>query len=276
LRWVRAVPFLALHVACLAVMLTGVNLVAVGLCLVLFFARMFGVTAGYHRYFSHKSFKTSRLFQFFLAWLGCSAVQKGPLWWVAQHRNHHRYSDTEADPHSPVVKTVWFAHVGWILARDYEKTEWNLVRDWLRFPELRFLNNFHWIPGVILAVLCFLIGYWTGTGAWTALVVGFVVSTVMLYHTTFLVNSVCHLFGKRRYQTTDDSRNNPVVALLTMGEGWHNNHHHYQLSARQGFFWWEIDISYYILKLLSWCRIVWDLRQPPREVLEQTIAKQQV
>lgn len=270
-----AVPFVALHLACFAVLLTGVNIVAAVLCAVLFFIRMFGLTAGYHRYFSHKSYKTSRPFQFFLAWLGCSAVQKGPLWWASQHRHHHKYSDTDADPHSPVAKTVWFAHVGWILAPDYTNTDWKMVRDWLRFPELRFINYFHWVPGIILATLCFLIGYWTGTGAWAALVVGFVLSTVLLYHTTFLVNSACHLFGKRRYQTTDDSRNNALVALLTMGEGWHNNHHYYQNSARQGFFWWEVDFSYYILKALSWVGLVWDIRQPPKEVVEATMARQQ-
>lgn len=264
-----------MHLACFAVLWTGISTVGVGLCLFFFFARMFGVTAGYHRYFSHKSYKTSRVFQFFLAWLGCSAVQKGPLWWCAHHRHHHKYSDTDLDPHSPVAKTVWFAHVGWIVAPDFVKTDWSMVRDWLKFPELRWLNNWHWVPGIVLGAICYLVGYWTNSGAWSAVVVGFVISTVMLYHTTFLVNSACHLFGKRRFQTTDDSRNNVVVALLTMGEGWHNNHHHYQLSARQGFFWWEIDMSYYILKVLSWFGIVWDIRQPPKEVLERTIASQQ-
>ena len=275
MRLLKATPFLAMHLACFAVLWTGVSVVGAILGVVFFFVRMFGITAGYHRYFSHKTFKTSRAFQFVLAWLGCSAVQKGPLWWAAHHRNHHRYSDTEKDPHSPVSKTVWFAHVGWILAPDYTETDWKMIRDLVKFPELRWLNHLHWIPGIVVAVFCFLVGWLTDSGAWAAVVLGFVISTVALYHTTFLVNSACHLFGKRRYKTTDDSRNNVLVALLTMGEGWHNNHHYYQNSARQGFFWWEIDASYYILKALSWVGIIWDIKQPPREVVERTAAAEQ-
>ncbi len=258
-----------MHLACFAVLWTGVSVVAAVLCVVFFFVRMFGVTAGYHRYFAHKTYKTSRPFQFCLAWLGCSAVQKGPLWWAAQHRHHHKYSDTDLDPHSPVAKTVWWSHVGWILAPDYTDTDWKMIRDWMKFPELRWLNALHWVPGIVLGAFCFWVGGWSG------LVVGFVISTVLLYHTTFLVNSACHLFGRRRYATGDASRNNVLVALLTMGEGWHNNHHHYQNCARQGFFWWEIDVSYYIIKLLSLMGLVWDVKQPPREVVEGTIAKQQ-
>jgi stearoyl-CoA desaturase (delta-9 desaturase) len=265
--WLKSVPFFAVHAACLAVFLTGMNTVDVVLCAFLYFIRMFGVTAGYHRYFSHKTYKTSRLFQFCLAWLGCSAMQKGPLWWAAHHRHHHKYSDTDLDPHSPVTKSVWWSHLGWVLSSKYDETEWKVVRDLSKLPELRLLNTFHWVPGIVLAALCFAIDGWSG------LVVGFFISTVILYHGTFTVNSLCHLFGSRRYKTRDDSRNNPFVALITLGEGWHNNHHHCQNSTRQGFFWWEIDVAYYIIKALSWVGLVWDIKAPPKEkvAIPQTV-----
>jgi stearoyl-CoA desaturase (delta-9 desaturase) len=260
-RWLKSVPFLAVHAACLAVFCTGVQAVDVGLCAFLYFIRMFGITGGYHRYFSHRTYKTSRVFQFCLAWLGCCAVQKGPLWWAAHHRHHHQFSDTENDPHSPLTKSVWWSHLGWILSPSSEATDFKAVRDLNKFPELRFLNVFHWIPGILLAVACYLINGWSG------LVVGFFISTVLLYHGTFTVNSLCHLFGSRRYQTRDDSRNNALVAVITLGEGWHNNHHHYQNSTRQGFVWWEVDVAYYMIKALSWVGLVWDIKAPPKERL---------
>jgi stearoyl-CoA desaturase (Delta-9 desaturase) len=265
--WLKSVPFLSLHVACVSVFFTGVNGIALALCGAFYFVRMFGITAGYHRNFSHRSFKTSRFFQFILAWLGCSAMQKGPLWWAAHHRHHHRYSDTPEDPHSPRIKSVWWSHIGWVLAKDSDATNWQAIRDWCRYPELLWLNRHHWVPGIFVATLCFLIGGWSGL-AW-----GFVVSTVLLYHAVFAVNSLCHIFGRRRYATTDESRNNVFVALLTLGEGWHNNHHHYQSSTNQGFFWWEIDISYYLLKLLGVFGLVWGLRKPPAKVLGKSMQK---
>ena len=260
--WTRNLPFLSLHLACLAVFFVPATPLAVVLCAGLYFVRMFGITAGYHRYFSHRSYKTSRWFQFILACLGCSAMQKGPLWWTAHHREHHRHSDTTEDPHSPRVNSFWWSHIGWILARDYEKTNWPIIRDWSRYPELRWLNRNHWLPGLAMAALCFLVGGWTG------LVWGFFLSTVLLYHAVFMVNSVCHLFGRRRYATADQSRNNIWVALITLGEGWHNNHHRYQSSTNQGFFWWEIDISYYLIKLLGCLGLVWNIRKPTRHILE--------
>jgi stearoyl-CoA desaturase (delta-9 desaturase) len=256
-NWLGILPFLFMHLACLAVLATGVTTLGLVLCGVSYLVRMFGISAGYHRYFSHRSYKTSRAFQFVLAWLGCSALQKGPLWWAGHHRRHHRYSDTPADPHSPHTSSFWWSHVGWILVRDHGETDWRGVRDFSRYPELRWLNRHHWVPGLALAVLCCLIGGWVG------LVWGFFVSTVLLYHGTFAVNSLNHLLGRRRYATPDRSRNNLVLALLTLGEGWHNNHHHYQSSANQGFFWWEIDISYYLLRLLGLAGVVWDIRRPP-------------
>lgn len=259
--WLKCLPFVAMHLGCLAVFFVQPTAAAFALCAILYVVRMFGITAGFHRYFSHRAYKTSRWFQFVLGCMGCTAMQKGPLWWAGHHREHHRYSDTPQDPHSPVIRGFWWSHLGWILARDYEETNWSAVHDLGKYPELRWLNRNHWVPGLVLAVLCYLIGGWSG------LVWGFLVSTVLVYHAVFMVNSVCHLFGRRRYATPDQSRNNVWVALATFGEGWHNNHHHYQSSTNQGFFWWEIDVSYYLIKLLGCVGIVWDIRKPSSAML---------
>jgi stearoyl-CoA desaturase (delta-9 desaturase) len=258
---VRALPFALVHVACLAAFFVGFRWSYLAVCLALYYIRMFFVTAGYHRYFSHRSFKTSRAFQFVMAFMATTSVQKGVLWWAANHRHHHRYSDMEEDLHSPSLFGFWWSHVGWILADKYNATQVDLIRDFHKYPELRWLNRYHLVPPVILGVSLFLLG------GWGMLVWGFAISTVILWHSSFTVNSLSHLFGSRRYPTTDTSRNNVFLALLTMGEGWHNNHHHYMASARQGFFWWEVDITYYLLKALSWFRIVWDLRQPTEVAL---------
>jgi len=254
--------FWLVHLACLGAFFTGVTWSAVAVCLALFWLRMFGVTAGYHRYFAHRSYKTSRAFQFVLALCGTLAVQKGVLWWAANHRVHHKNSDQEGDVHSPVQRGFWWAHVGWILAPDYEETDFERIPDMAKYAELRWLNQHYLVPPVALAALLFLVG-----GA-TWLVWGFFVSTTLLWHSTFTINSLAHVWGGRRYETTDASRNNVWLALLTMGEGWHNNHHRYMNSVRQGFFWWEVDASYYVLVALSWLGIVWDLHQPPRKLLE--------
>jgi stearoyl-CoA desaturase (Delta-9 desaturase) len=263
----KTLPFALMHLGCLAVFFVEFNWKVVVLCLGLYAIRMFGLTAGFHRYFSHRSYKTSRPVQFLMALLGTSALQKGPLWWAAHHRRHHKYSDQPGDIHSPITNSLWWSHIGWVVSRKYEPTDWNAIKDFARFPELRWLNTNHWIPGVAVAVLCFFGGMFFGTSALSWLVWGFVVSTVLLYHGTFAVNSLSHLWGSRRYKTTDDSRNNFLIALWTGGEGWHNNHHHYMSSVKQGFFWWEVDFSYYGLKVMSWFRLVWDLRVPPKHLL---------
>jgi stearoyl-CoA desaturase (Delta-9 desaturase) len=260
-NWLKTAPFVALHLALVAVFFVDVSWQVVLLCFATYFWRMFGVTAGYHRYFAHRSYKTSRVFQFVLAWLGCSCLQKGPLWWASHHRQHHRYSDTPQDPHSPHETTFWWSHVGWILSTEHVPTPWASISDWAKYRELRWLDNYHWVPGLCLAVACWLIAGWSG------LVWGFVVSTILLYHAVFTINSLSHLFGKRRYDTHDDSRNNWMLALITLGEGWHNNHHHYQSSVNQGFYWWEIDISYSIVWLLSKVGLTWDLRKPNDKAL---------
>jgi len=258
----RTVPFILLHLAALAVIcFVPITWTSAGLMVGFYFLRMFGITGGYHRYFAHRSYRTSRLFQFALAWIGCSAVQKGPLWWALNHRHHHRYSDEEDDPHSPVVRTIWWSHVGWVLSGQYRKTNLEEIKDYSVFRELRILNKLHWLPGLVLGTLCYLIDGMSGLG-W-----GFVVGTVALYHATFLVNSACHIWGRRRYETSDRSKNNWWAALITMGEGWHNNHHHYMSSARQGFMWWEVDVSYYIIRSLAFVGIVWDVREPTEKAL---------
>jgi stearoyl-CoA desaturase (delta-9 desaturase) len=254
---------------------TGVHLVAIAgvvyfgwswkyfaLAVGMYFFRMFGITAGYHRYFSHRTYKTSRFFQFVLAFLGTTCTQKGVLWWAAHHRSHHKHSDSPKDIHSPKQRGFWWAHIGWVLAGKYNETDYKRIPDFAKYPELRWLNRFYLVPVVLFAVTLWLIG------SWQALLWGYFVSTSMLWHGTFVINSLTHVFGKRRYETTDDSRNSFILALVTMGEGWHNNHHYYQLSTNQGFFWWEIDVSYYILRVLSWFRVVWDITTPPKKVLE--------
>lgn len=233
------------------------------LAIVVYFVRMFWVTAAYHRYFSHRSFKTSRPFQFVLAVLAQSAAQRGVIWWASHHRWHHKHSDTRKDVHSAGLRGFWYAHVGWILSDEWSDTDLTGVADLMRYPELRFLNHtlISIVPTVTLALAFLLIGGMPG------LIWGFMVSTVLLWHGSFSINSLAHLFGRRRYATSDDSRNNWFLALLTTGEGWHNNHHHYQSSANQGFTWWQIDVTFYLLRMMAAVGLVWDLRRPPPEVI---------
>jgi stearoyl-CoA desaturase (Delta-9 desaturase) len=256
-----AIPFVLVHLTCLAAIFTGITWQAVVICVVLYWARIFAIGAGYHRYFSHRSYSTSRAFQFVLAVLSQSTVQKSVLWWAAKHRHHHLHSDTEEDVHSPRHKGFWYSHVGWIFARQHDATDLVKVGDFARYPELMWLHRHELVPGIALGAICLLIGGWSG------LVVGFFWSTVLVYHATFCINSLAHVQGRKRYVTGDDSRNNWLLAVFTMGEGWHNNHHAYQSSVRQGFKWWEIDPTFYILRALSWVGLVWDLKTPPSQVL---------
>jgi stearoyl-CoA desaturase (delta-9 desaturase) len=256
-----AIPFVIVHLVCIAAIWTGITWQAVALGVALYWLRIFAIGAGYHRYFSHRAFATSRAFQFVLAVLSQSTAQKSVLWWAAKHRHHHLHSDTEIDVHSPRQTGFLYSHVGWIFARRHAKTDLVKIADFARFPELMWLHRFELAPAIVLAVLCFFIGGWSG------LVVGFFWSTVLVYHATFCINSLAHVHGRKRYVTGDDSRNNWFLAIFTMGEGWHNNHHAYQASVRQGFRWWEYDPTFYILKALSWCRVVWDLKSPPEAVV---------
>lgn len=254
-------PFLVVHLGCLAAIWTGITWSAVLLGVALYWLRMFAVTAGYHRYFSHRAFATGRVFQLILAFLAQSSAQKSVLWWAANHRHHHLHSDTIEDAHSPRHSGFLYSHVGWIFARKHDRTEFGQVPDLARFWELRWLDKLELAPAVLLGAFCFLVAGWPG------LVVGFFWSTVVVWHATFCINSLAHVRGSTRYVTGDESRNNVLLALLTMGEGWHNNHHAYPSSARQGFRWWEVDATYYILLLLARLRLVRNLKAPPASVL---------
>ena len=270
-----AVQFLCMHAACLLAVWSGVSVVAVLICLALYVVRMFAITAGFHRLFAHRAYTTGRIFQFVLAFIGTAAYQKGPLWWSAHHRAHHLHTDTENDLHSPLKRGLWRSQVGWFLARDSRATDRTLIHNLTKYRDLCWLDRYYVLPPVLLAAATFLLGallqhYAPGlhTSGWQLLVWGFFISTVLLYHGTFTVNSLAHLFGARRFATEDNSRNNLLVALITLGEGWHNNHHYYPASERQGFYWWEIDISHYTLRTLSWLGIVWDLRTPPNRIYQ--------
>jgi stearoyl-CoA desaturase (delta-9 desaturase) len=255
-----AIPFVLVHLACVAALWTGVTYDALVLCFLLYWLRIFAIGAGYHRYFSHRAYRASRAFQFALAVLSQSTAQKSVLWWASKHRHHHLHSDTETDVHSPRHQGFVYSHLGWIFSRKNDAADLVKVADFARYPELMWLHKHELVPPTVLALLSVLIAGWSG------LVVGFFWSTVLVYHATFCINSLAHVRGRRRYVTGDDSRNNWLLALFTMGEGWHNNHHAYQSSVRQGFRWWEIDATFYLLKALSWTGLVWDLKTPPTAV----------
>ena len=255
INWVSSIPFIAVNLLPLLAFVTGVTTKAVVMLVVLYAVRMFAITAGYHRYFAHRSYKTSRIVQAVLAFVGTTAAQKGPLWWAGHHRAHHRYSDTELDLHSPQKGFGW-SHVGWFLSTKYSQTDVAAVPDLAKYPELVWLDKHDAVGPWLLGIAAYLVGGWSG------LVVGFFGSTVLVWHATFTVNSLNHVWGSRRYATPDTSRNNPALALLTFGEGWHNNHHHYQASARQGFFWWEIDPTWYGLRAMRALGLVSHMKEP--------------
>jgi stearoyl-CoA desaturase (delta-9 desaturase) len=261
-NWRTSAPFIALHFVPLLAIFTGVTRTALLLFAATYFARMFFVTAGYHRYFSHRAFHLGRIGQAIFAFGGITAAQKGPLWWAAHHRAHHRYADTDRDVHSP-KRGFWWSHVVWILSDRFSATEIDEIKDFSKYPELRWLNKHDWVGPWSLGVVCWLIGGWSG------LVVGFFASTIVLWHSTFLVNSLAHVMGRRAYETDDTSKNSLLIALITGGEGWHNNHHRYASSARQGFRWYQIDTTYYVLRVLSWFGVVRDLRPVPQRVLAE-------
>jgi len=273
---VRCIPFVILHLGCLAVIWTGGSWFAVGVAAALYFIRMFAVTGIYHRYFSHKTYSTSRFGQFLLALLGATCVQRGALWWAYHHRHHHQHSDEPEDAHSPHVHGFWWSHIGWITSRRNFPTDYSKVRDLARYPELVFLNRFDILVPVLFATALFLTGNWLEqvapalhTNGAQMLVWGFFISTTVLFHGTSCINSLAHLMGNRRFATDDDSRNSFILSLITLGEGWHNNHHRYMSATRQGFYWWEIDITYYLLKMLSWTGFIWDLKAVPASIYRE-------
>lgn len=266
--------FLLIHLAALTVVWTGFSWAGLAVCLVCYFVRMFAITGGFHRLFSHRSYKTSRTFQFLIGFLGTTAAQKGPLWWAASHRHHHRHSDTEEDLHSPGLRGFWWAHVGWVLSSDHDDADLELVKDLAKYPELQLLDKYFFVPPLIFLGSIAILGWGMslvpafGTTMGQVVSWGAFMSTVLLYHGTFCINSLAHILGRRRYETTDSSKNSFILSIITLGEGWHNNHHRYPSSERQGFFWWEIDVTHYVLKFLSAFNVVWDLKPPPRSAYE--------
>ena len=277
--WLRTAPFIAVHLACLAVFWVGVSRLALEIAGALYVLRMFAITGFYHRYFAHRTFRTSRALQFIFACIGASSVQRGPLWWAAHHRNHHINADTLADPHSPQVHGFVWSHVGWFLTSNGFRTDWQRIPDLARYPELRWLDRFDVLMPVVLATGLFAAGALirhfapqSGVSGAQLLVWGFCISTVVLFHATVTINSLAHGFGSRRFETRDDSRNNVWLALLTFGEGWHNNHHFCPGSVRQGFRWWEVDLTYYGLRLLEALGLVYALKPVPAHVMAKARA----
>lgn len=273
--WARILPLIGLHAALLALPWVDVAPIDVAVCLALYGVRMFAITGFYHRYFSHKTFSTSRCHQFVWAVIGASATQRGPLWWAANHRMHHHHADTRDDPHQSQRGFLW-SHLKWFLVEKHVATKLEAVKDLAKFPELVWLDRFDKVVPILLGMALIFAGELLahvapqlGTSGVQLFFWGYVVSTVVLLHATLMINSVAHRLGRRAYDTDDHSRNNLLLALITFGEGWHNNHHRYCGSARQGFMWWEIDITYYVLRTMSWLGLVTELRAVPEAVLEE-------
>lgn len=276
----RVIPFIALHLGCLGVIWVGISPFAVWFAIGFFVLRMFAITGFYHRYFAHKTFRTNRFWQFVFAVIGASAAQRGPLWWAAHHRHHHQHSDTGQDLHSPQEQGFWWSHVGWFTCDAAFLTDYRRVGDWARYPELRFLNRFDALVPLACLFAIYALGEalaaWApslGTSGLQLTVWGFFISTVALFHGTVSINSLAHVWGRRRFETSDDSRNNFWLALITLGEGWHNNHHRWPASARQGFRWWEIDITFYLLWLMEKAGIIHNLKPIPGKVYRETLER---
>ena len=276
----RCLSLVVLHLGCLGVIWVGWSWFAVTIAIALYFIRMFSVTAFLHRYFSHRSFKTSRFMQFIFAVMASTALQRGALWWASHHRKHHQQSDSKDDVHSPNTKGFVWSHIGWLTSTKNFATDYTVIKDFAKFPELVFLNRYNKLVPALMALGLYFLGAWAAsewpilqTSGTQVLIWGFFISTTVLFHGTSTINSLAHIFGNQRFKTGDQSRNNFWLTLITLGEGWHNNHHHYMYSARQGFYWWEIDLTYYLLKLLSFFGIIWDIRTVSNNIRESNKIK---
>ncbi len=253
LRWTSIVWIAGLHAGVLLAPFTFTwsGLVVFG---ILYVVTGLGVTLGYHRLLTHRSFTTPKWVEYALTLCGVLANEGGPLSWVAGHRKHHRYSDRDGDPHSP-NKGFWWAQVGWWTHRDPVLDDPVLgiqnVKDLTRDPVHRFLERWQILPPLALAASLYALGEWWGGVGLSWVVWGIFVRTVSVFHATWLVNSAAHIWGYRNFETKDRSTNLWWVALLTFGEGWHNNHHAHQRSARHGLRWWEVDPTYLCVRLLG-------------------------
>jgi stearoyl-CoA desaturase (delta-9 desaturase) len=236
------------------------------------FSRAIGLTLAFHRYFAHRAFQMHRVARFLWTLVGTAAMQKGPLWWAGHHVNHHRYADRDGDPHSPAVSGFYYAHIGWFLndaKHDHLAPSNPVLRDFGSVPEIAWLERFYAVPPLVLAIALFAIG-----GApWV--VWGFCVPTVTLAHSTFAINTINHMFGSRRFHTRDESRNNALTAFFAAGEGWHNNHHRYQRAARNGFYWWEFDATWYVIRAMAAVRLAWNVQPVPERVYAEARAIKQ-
>lgn len=268
-----------IHAACLAVFFVPVSWLIVNLALAAYFVRVFVWEAGSHRYFSHRSYKTSRLFQLLLAILAAAGAQRGPIWWATKHRMHHKFSDRPEDPHSPVQRGFWFAHMGWVIDQASLDTDLDAAKDLSKYPELVWINKYHYLFPYAVLVATFCVGEYTdalgkeGMGL-TAAVWLFLIPTVLSLHATFSINTLVHnrpigIFNRRRFHTNDSTTNSVLLALPTLGAAWHNNHHRYMSAAKAGFYWWELDLTYTGLRLLERLGIVWDLRPVPISILAE-------
>jgi stearoyl-CoA desaturase (delta-9 desaturase) len=258
----------------------GFSWVDLGLLLGLYLPTAVGITVGFHRLFTHQSFRTNRVVQLVLSVLGSMAVEGPLLQWVAVHRRHHAHSDRPGDPHSPhlhgggihgLLRGLWHSHVGWLFAPDAPDLE-RYVRDLRRRPLLRVVSALFPVWVVLsLLIPAVLGGLLTASwmGALSGLIWGGLVRIFLVHHVTWSVNSVCHLWGTRPYRSDDRSRNNIVVALLALGEGWHHTHHVFPASARHGLRWWEIDISFCIIRTLELFGLARDVKVPSKRAQRQ-------
>jgi len=271
----RSAPFLLFQLSFILVYFVGFSWVALIAALFFCYIRIFAIGAFYHRYFSHRAYKTNRFWQAIFAIWGACSMQRGPLWWASHHRDHHRWTDTEKDPHSPVISGFWWSHIGWVLSSKNFYYDTKNISDLMKFPELVFIDRMHLFIVTVFAALIYYFGVLLnylapslGTSGWQMLVWGFFISTIFLFHITVSINSFAHIVGSRTYDTKDHSKNNFLLALLTFGEGWHNNHHHYSGSARQGFTPWQIDITYYTLLFMQKIGIIHGVKGVPKEIIE--------
>lgn len=282
--WARILPFVVLHISVIAVFWVGWSPISITFAVIFYVIRMFGITAFYHRYFSHKTFQTGRITQFIFAIIGASATQRGPLWWASNHRHHHVHSDKPTDIHSPKQTGFLWSHMGWFLSKKNFKTNFERIQDFAKYPELKWIDRFDVVIPLLFALSTFFLGFFLNqffpnleTSGWQMFVWAYIISTIFVFHGTFVINSLAHVIGKRRFKTRDESKNSFILALITFGEGWHNNHHKFPGSARQGLHWWEIDLSYYGLLLLEKLGIIWDVdKGPDKDQIQQAmlLAKQ--
>jgi len=263
---VQATIFWVVQASALLVFAVPFRWAFLGLWAASHFLRAIGLTLVFHRYLAHRAFRMNRVARFVWTFIGTAAMQKGPLWWAGHHVNHHRFADREGDPHSPMISGFYYAHVGWFLhdtKHDRVEATNPVIRDFSTVPEIAWLDRYFFLPPAALAATLFL------AGGWPWLVYGFCLPTMTLAHATFAINTVNHMFGSRRFDTLDESRNNPLTAFFAVGEGWHNNHHRYQRAARNGFYWWEVDVTWYVIRLMSAVGLAWNVQGVPRRIYEE-------